>query len=442
MTDEPTSSWIASPPPASGPSGSLPPYGPPLQPGDERRTFRLDLARNGAAGFIDACERTFFLLIAISVLDGNWQSKSILAGAAGVGFLFSPLVVQRARRGGRAVTVPATKLLIAASLTSLASAVLKNQVLFVVGASLGLALHGCVVPFATAIYNRNYPAGRRGRYVSIGLWVRVFWMALSAVVVAEILEQRLASHPDIWRIVPLAASVAYALEAAVMPRFPAAPLRLRPDEPANEREAWKVRIQLMRDDPLLRNVLAAWMFMGFANLMMLPLRVEYTSNPRYGLSLGPRSITMLTLIIPALVRLVMTIPFGWAFDKLSFFALRILVNIVFAISIVSFFLGTDMRALVFGAIAFGLAVAGGDVLWNLWTIKFAPPGRVADYMALHMFFTGIRGITAPFVGFYLIQRVSVRNMGWICAALIVVSSLILVPQFFAERTTRRQFSAR
>ncbi len=411
------------------------PAGPGL--GDEQLTFRLDLARNGAAGFIDACERTFFLLIAIKVLDGNWVSKSVVAGAAGIGFLFSPLVVQRVRRGGRVVTGPSVQLLLGAAVASLASALFANQILFVIGASVGLALHGCVVPFTTAIFNRNYPDGRRGRYVSVGLWIRVFWMAASAIVVAQILENRLEAHPNTWRIVPLAAAAAYGMQALVVHRFPAAPLRLRPDEPQNEREAWKVRIQLMRTDLLLRNVLAAWMFMGFANLMMLPLRVEYLTNVRYGLSLGPLRISMLTIIIPAGVRLVMTVPFGWAFDKLSFFALRIIVNVVFAISIVSFFLGKSMTGLVIGSIAYGLGVAGGDVLWNLWTIKFAPPGRVADYMALHMFFTGVRAVAAPFVGFYLIERVSITGMGWICAALIVLSSLILVPQYFTERDTRR-----
>jgi MFS family permease len=438
MTDVPDNAAFAALPnePQSQPA-SFPAPG----PHDERRTVRLDLARNGAGGFIDACERTFFLLIAISVLDGNWVAKSVLAGATGFGFLFSPLVVQRVRRSGHNVVVPATRLLVVAALVSLASAVLANQVLFVIGSSIGLALAGCVVPFTTAIFNRNYPEGRRGRYVSAGIWVRVLGMTVMSLAVAEVLERRLQSHPGTWRVVPLAASAAYAFQAVVMRRFPASPLRLRPDEPANEREAWKVRLRLMREDGLLRSVLLAWMFMGFANLMMLPLRVEYTTNPRYGLSLGPRTVTMLTIIIPAVVRLVMTVPFGWAFDKLSFFVLRILVNVVFAISIVSFFIGTDLVGLVVGAVAFGLAVAGGDVLWNLWTIKFAPPGRVADYMALHMFFTGVRGISAPFVGFYLAERVSITGMGWICAALIGVSSLILVPQYFVERETRRAAGA-
>ncbi len=404
---------------------------------DEKQTLRIDIARSGFSGFVDACERTFFLLVAIKVLDGGWIAKSIIAGATGIGFLFSPLVVQRVRRSGRVVTEPASYLLIAAAVSSVLAAVYANEILFMIGASVGLALQGCVVPLVTALYNRNYPDGRRGRYVSLSIWVRVLFTTVLALLVAKVLEQKLPTSDSIWRIVPLGAALSFGIQALLIRRIPAMPLRLRDDEPQNERDAWKLRWQLMRTDALLRNVLLAWMFMGFANLMMLPLRVEYVSNERYGIFLGPLAITMVTTIIPAIVRLLMIMPFGWAFDKLSFFAMRILVNGVFALSIVSFFLGKSMTGLVIGATLFGLAVAGGDVLWNLWTIKFAPPGRVADYMALHTFFTGTRGVVAPFVGFYLIERVSIPSMGFVCSALIAVSSLILVPQYRVERRTRR-----
>ena len=39
--------------------------------------------------------------------------------------------------------------------------------------------------------------------------------------------------------------------------------------------------------------------------------------------------------------------------------------------------------------------AGADVAWSLWVTKFAPPERVADYMSVHTFFTGVRGFLAP-----------------------------------------------
>ena len=45
-----------------------------------------------------------------------------------------------------------------------------------------------------------------------------------------------------------------------------------------------------------------------------------------------------------------------------------------------------------GAIIFGISYGGGDVAWSLWVTKFAPPERVADYMSIHTFLTGARGI--------------------------------------------------
>jgi MFS family permease len=406
--------------------------------GDERRTLALDLARNGAGGFVDSAERTFFLLIAIKVLAAGSWPKAIIASGVGFGYLFTPWIVQLVRNSQRPVTWAASRLLLAAAACSIFASVLKNEVTFMIGTTLGLAVYGSSVPLITAIYNRNYPEGRRGRYVSIGIFVRVGFMVALGLVLGDILKANLATNSDrVWRLVPLAAAVAYLVQAAFISRMPSGPLRLRADEPANEREAWKHRRELLRSDALLRNVLSAWMWMGMANLMMLPLRVEYITNPRYGIALDPLMITLLTTVVPGVVRLVLTIPFGWAFDRMPFFIMRITVNMMFAMSIVAFFIGTSRGGLFAGSILFGIAVAGGDVLWNLWTVKFAPPGRVADYMSLHTFFTGVRAVLAPMIGFFLITRVETKTMGWICAGLIVVSSMILVPQMLNELRTRR-----
>ncbi len=405
---------------------------------DERRTLVFDLARNGAGGFVDSAERTFFLLIAIKVLAAGSWPKAIIASGVGFGFLFTPWIVQLVRNSQRPVTWAASRLLLVAAAFSIFASTVKNEVTFMIGTTLGLAVYGSAVPLITAIYNRNYPEGRRGRYVAMGIFVRVACMVVLGLVLGDILKANLATNADrVWRLVPLAAAVAYLLQAFFISRMPSGPLRLRADEPANEREAWKHRRELLRSDALLRNVLSAWMWMGMANLMMLPLRVEYITNPRYGIGLDPLMITLLTTIVPGVVRLVLTVPFGWAFDRLPFFIMRILVNVMFAMSIVAFFIGTSRVGLVIGSVLFGVAVAGGDVLWNLWTVKFAPPGRVADYMSLHTFFTGVRAVLAPMIGFYLITRVETKTMGWICAGLIVVSSTILVPQMLSELRARR-----
>lgn len=398
----------------------------------ERRTLRFDALRSIPGGYIDSCERTFFLLIALRALNAPSWAKALIAGAVGIGYLFTPWTTQVVRRGQRPVTEVAALLMLAAALVTASPLLVSSTYVYIFGATAGLACSGVALPLLTTVYARNYAPGRRGRNVSAVITVRVATLALLAPLVGRQLQR----HLDRWRFVLLIAVVAYLVQALAIWRMPSSPLTLREDEAGNEREAWRRRIELIRTDRLLRNVLVSWMFMGFANLMMLPLRVEYVANPRYGINLASDRVALITATIPALVRLVLTAPFGWVFDRLAFFTTRMLVNLAFALSILAFFIGSSWRGLVLGALLFGVAVAGGDVLWALWVTKFAPTGRVADYMSLHTFFTGVRGLIAPIVGFQLITRVSVSTMGLFCSGLITLASLVLVPHWRVERAER------
>lgn len=137
---------------------------------------------------------------------------------------------------------------------------------------------------------------------------------------------------------------------------------------------------------------------------------------------------MLIAIIPALVRLVLSPAWGWLFDRMNFFVLRITINLAFGASILVFFTGDSWAGLILGSIVFGIAVSGGDLAWSLWITKFAPPHLVADYMSVHTFFTGVRGVLAPLLAFQLIAVVSMSTMGIICSIMIVIASLMLVPE--------------
>ena len=77
---------------------------------------------------------------------------------------------------------------------------------------------------------------------------------------------------------------------------------------------------------------------------------------------------------------------------------------------------------------YGVANAGGDVAWSLWVTKFAPAGRVADYMSVHTFFTGVRGVIAPVAAFHLVTICSLPTLGWISAAMIGFATLLLLPE--------------
>jgi MFS family permease len=124
------------------------------------------------------------------------------------------------------------------------------------------------------------------------------------------------------------------------------------------------------------------------------------------------------------------------FDRMSFFSARIMVNVLFAAYVAAFFTGTSTVGLVIGAVVLGVGSAGGDLMWSLWVTKFAPPGRTADYMGLHTFFTGVRAVLAPIVGFAILGRVSLGTVAVLAAALMVAASLVLVPEVRAERRRR------
>jgi MFS family permease len=92
---------------------------------------------------------------------------------------------------------------------------------------------------------------------------------------------------------------------------------------------------------------------------------------------------------------------------------------------------------VLAAVLFGISNAGGDVAWSLWVTKFAPPGRVADYMSVHTFFTGVRGLLAPVVAFVLIEHCTVGQVAAISVGLILAGTLLLVPEIPEGRRGRR-----
>jgi MFS family permease len=198
----------------------------------------------------------------------------------------------------------------------------------------------------------------------------------------------------------------------------------------------------LREDRLFRLTLVAWMFLGFAMLMMSPLRIEYLANARYGVKwkgelLTAGTVALLTGVLPNIARLALNPVWGWLFDKMNFFVLRLILNTALVAGILSFFISGSVTGLVTGAIIFGMASAGADLAWGLWVTKFAPADHVADYMSVHTFFTGIRGVIAPGVAFYLLSALPLVGLAWISIGLIVLGSAFLFPEVRFGRLGRK-----
>lgn len=393
-----------------------------------RRTYQAELVRAAASGVLETSWNTFLLLIAVRAFDAGPLTKSLVASGSGLGLLLTPITVSlvaRARWPGARAAAAFTA--VGAVLFWIA-AVFPALPVFVAVAMLAPAAHAAMVPLITQMYQENYPEHERGKRFSRTVMIRVLAAAGFGWLGGHWFRESMAPFPSLLGVYGLA----YGLATAALLSCPSAPLSQ--DGGSHPLRA----LRHVRTDRLFRITLWSWMFMGFGNLLMMPLRVEYLANPKYGLTLTAPEVALLTVVIPSATRLVMAPIWGWMFDRINFFLLRVLLNLGFLSGIVSFFWSGSWTGLTVGSVLFGVANAGGDVAWSLWVTKIAAPEKVADYMSVHTFLTGARSLVAPFVAFHLAVFVSLQGMAAFSGALIVLASALLLPEFRHGRTGRLQ----
>lgn len=392
----------------------------------KEQTFRWERWRAVSTGVIETASFTFLLLIAVRWFKAGATAKSLIAGGASTGLLLSPWVLHLVQKSGMTPSKAAARLALIGAASFAVMAAAPCLVVFTVGAVVALATVGAIAPMTTHIYYENYPARERGSLFSRTVMIRIAVGALFAEAAGRALSGgRIVHFP--WLLI--AFSAAFAFAAYCLSRCPSTPLK----SAAGTHPFRSLRYA--KTDKLFRRLLICWMIFGVGNLMTLPLRVEYAANPEYGFTLSVSMVALLTAVIPNVARLASTWFWGRLFDRVNFFAVRALVNTGLALGIVIYFSSSTLTGLICGSIVFGMATSGGEVVWSLWVTKFAPPDRAADYMSAHTFFTGIRGLLSPFLGFFLIGLMQMKTLGWISGAMVFCSSFLLAGKIrHGERT--------
>jgi len=386
-------------------------------------TYHYERWRAISAGVLETAGTTFLLLIAVRWYEAEPLAKALVAGGGSLGLMLAPWIVSRVEAAGWPTAKAASRLAALGAVTFLVMALAPYLPVFVAGSVLALTTASAAIPLMTQIYHENYPERERGRRFSRTVMIRI----ATAAIFSELAGQALSGHINYFQWLLLVFGGAFAFASFCLSRCPSRPLNV-----SGGTHPFRA-LRYVREDRLFRQTLIAWMFLGFATLMMAPLRVEYLANPRYGMTqhglpLTASMIALLTGVIPNIARLILSPVWGWLFDHMNFFVLRITLNLGFALGILSFFATGTMTGLVVAAIIYGVSNAGGDVAWSLWVTKFAPPKRVADYMSVHTFFTGVRGVLAPIMAFQLVAGVPLQVLGWASAGLIVVGTSFLIPE--------------
>ena len=180
-------------------------------------------------------------------------------------------------------------------------------------------------------------------------------------------------------------------------------------------------------DKLFGYVLFTWFIMGFANLWVQPLRIDYLTSSQWGIEGSATLVNLIVNIIPHIMFLLFLPFWGKLFDKINFITLRICLNILFACGIALFFSTNNPIIIAIGSGLIGIAFSGGSIAWNLWVTKFAPPRKATAYMSVHVFLTGIRGMFGPALGFWTVEKIGPRSIGIVSAILMCLATLMLIP---------------
>ncbi len=396
----------------------------------KKLTYRYDLIRGAFGGILEVGALSFGLLAAIRYFEAPDLVKGMLSAGIAFGLFLAPFgQLTVAHTGLRASHAGALCFIGAAIGYALASQASELWVftLSFLGAN---ALLAQIPSLFVAVYAKNYSHRDRGRLVSNTFIVAAIVGAALSYFGGEYLD----FHPEAFGEIFLLMSGASLICALAVIRIPSEPIQIQ------NPKRWG-NFSLIAEDRLFAKMLIAWMILGFANLALLPLRVEILANPRYGFELSNSQVIFFTVVIFALARILGLKIFGFFFERMNFLTYRILINAILFLAIFFYFNFGSLLAVGIGSALFGLGMGGGNLAWNLWVTRIAPDQRVSEYMSVHMSLTGIRGVLSPLIAYAFLPVVSPAFLSWISLSLLVVSGTMFF-SLLRHPEVAEQFSGR
>lgn len=403
-----------------------------LEAATTRRTFRFDTFRAVPAGVIETVGTTFSILLADRVFGAGIWAKASLVAIPSLGLFLSLFVVQGVRRSGLSINAAlAIIFTMSAAGFGIASMAGADFRIYFVGMFFGLVGVTLNIPLFSQIYRRHYPDETRGKLFSMTAFIRKIFAIGGAFLFGWMLTQSLDSYPMVLRCYALACLIMVCCVLAIDQ------VTLRKAEAVKLFDAFRHTSA----DREFRKLLISWMVLGLGNLLCFSLFVEYITNKEYGYYLSERHVSVITTVIPEALFLIFILVWGRLFDRMNFYVLRLLINIVFAVGILFYFLGDGLWALYVGIGFHGIARAGGNVAWSLWVTKFSNEENVAEYMSVHTFLTGCRGVIAPFVAFQMAASIGPFWVGCLGATMIFIASGMILPAMRDSLNTEKNLPA-
>jgi MFS family permease len=143
-------------------------------------------------------------------------------------------------------------------------------------------------------------------------------------------------------------------------------------------------------------------------------------------------------IVPEATRLATTAAWARLFDRYNFVGIRMAINLILLASVIAFFWGRTFPWLCVSAVLEGMMLAGGNIAWALWVTHVAPAKHTAEYMAVHQFFTGVRGVIGALLGIRLASQYGMQPVAWAAVVLVGLSVVLMAPARHDRRWVRAE----
>ena len=359
------------------------------------------------------------VLVALLYFDAaDWQ-KGILAAVPFIGMLLSPFAVSVVSRAKLPVSKAAAAMTFLAAPGLIVASFARTLPQFMIGVLISVPMLGAVIPLITAMWQQNAPPAVRGRRFS-----RVTVAgAVTSVISSLFISFWLGDDPGRYRPITGCFAIMVIVAGIAFLQIPSQPL-----EPSKRQGGgFSIGVfSLVWKDKLFGYLCIAQMLIGFGNLATIPLRTEFLGSDDRGMAYSAGRVMMIAVVIPEISRLLALPLWGRLFDHVNFAVMRMSASSCFVLSL-CFTFSTWLPFQIIGSVLFGAGMGGGAIAWSLWVTKLAPAERTADYMSVHTFLTGARGLVAPQVAFLALKVWTVHTVGLSAAAMVAMSVLMLIP---------------
>lgn len=396
----------------------------------ERRTLFLDHPRFVLQGILDIEFKNYAAVVAISVFSMSHHAKGLIASASYIGMALSPLILALfttkmiALETNRVIAL----LLSLVGMALVVAAVANCGLVFLIAIVFAKILYKQTLPFVTDIYNRNYPKKRRGRIIGYLFTILALSSVISGVIFGHILDRDLNNYRWIFVLGAFAAFFC----SAIFRHIPNGHVL-----PANSQSLLRSNLSILFHDRLFTAVLLLWSLMSIAFQMTYPLRIEYLTNPQYGLCVLHSDYALLMITIPTTVRILSAFFWGRIFDTQNFAVMKILINAAFLLGIPLFFFSTNFWVLALSSVFLGLGYGGNLTAWQLWVTKIVPsPEKLGAYVSLDMAIMGLRDAIAASLGYFLLAHSF--SLHGICVLSIVLVAISILGFYFLIPQRRMQ----